>query len=81
MDLARKRGMKNHYVLTKRELQKSLVTNVDSRPRSKPYSFTKDSSEAEEREQFFKFRTRKEAMDFFGERARRIAKGIKNGVT
>ena len=54
MDLARKRGMKNHYVLTKRELQKSLVTNVDSRPRSKPYSFTKDSSEAEEREQFFK---------------------------
>lgn len=81
MDMTRKRGRKNHSVLTKRELQKPLVLeDVDHRLRSKPYSFTRGSSDAEERERFFKFRTRKQAMDFFRARARRIAKEIKNGV-
>lgn len=47
---------------------KQAAKELTLRPRSKPYSFTKDSSDAEERERFLKFRTRKEAMDFFGER-------------
>ena len=81
VDMGRKRGMKNYFVLTKRELQWSLdLENVDHRLKSKPYSFTKDSSDAEERERFFKFRTRKEPKDFFGARVRTIAKGNKNSV-
>lgn len=54
VDMGRKRGMKNNFVLTKRELQWSLdLENVDHRLKSKPYSFTKDSSDAEERERGF----------------------------
>ena len=81
VDMGRKRGMKNYFVLTKRELRWSLdLENVDHRLKSKPYSFTKDSSDAEERERFFKFRTRKEPKDFFGARVRTIVKGNKNSV-
>lgn len=81
VDMGRERGMKNYFVLTKRELRWSLdLENVDHRLKSKPYSFTKDSSDAGEREQFFKFRTRKEPKDFFGARVRTIVKGNKNSV-
>lgn len=48
VDIGRKRGMKSYFVLTKRGLQWSLdLENVDHSLKSKLYSFTKDSSDAE----------------------------------
>lgn len=61
-------------------LQESLtLENVNHRLRSKPYTFTKDSSDAKERKRF-EFRTRTKAMDFFRMSVSRLAKGMQKGV-
>lgn len=46
MDMARKRGIKNYLFLTKGELWESFsLRNIDHRLRSKPYTFTINSSD------------------------------------
>ena len=73
VEMARRKKIRNHSVLTKYELKKALDFLSENKPRSRSYIFS-NSPEAH-----FEFTTRKDAMDGMNCSAKKIANGIKNG--
>ena len=57
IEMARRKKIKNHTILTKYELKKALGLTTEIKPRSKSYIFSKSPEES------FEFATRKDAMD------------------
>ena len=74
VEMARRKKIRNHTILTKYELKKALGLASENKPRSRSYVFS--SNAPEER---FEFATRKDAMDGMNCSSTKLAKGIKNG--
>ena len=72
LEMARRKKIKNHTILTKYELKKALGLTTGA-PRSKTYIFSNSPEES------FKFATRKDAMDGMDVSSTKLAKAIKNG--
>ena len=73
LEMARRKKIRNHTILTKYELKKALDFPSENKPRSRNYIFS-NSPEAH-----FEFPTRKDAMDGMNLSSTKLAKGIKNG--
>ena len=73
LDMARRRKIRNHTILTKYELKKALGLASEDKPRSRSYIFSNSPEES------FEFATRKDAMDGLNLSSTKIARGIKNG--
>ena len=73
LEMARRKKIRNHTILTKYELKKALGLASENKPRSRSYIFS-NSPEAS-----FEFATRKDAMDGLNLSSTKIANGIKNG--
>ena len=73
VEMARRKKIRNHSVLTKYELKKALDFPSENKPRSRSYIFS-NSPEA-----YFEFSTRKDAMDGMNCSATKIANGSKKG--
>ena len=74
IEMASRKKIKNHTILTKYELKKALGLATENKPRSKTYIFSNSPEEAH-----FEFATRKDAMDGMNLSSTKLAKGIKNG--
>ena len=73
IEMARRKKIKNHTILTKYELRKALGLTTENKPRSRCYIFSKSPEES------FEFATRKDAMDGMNVSSTKLAKGIKDG--
>ena len=73
IEMARRKKIKNHTILTKYELRKALGLTTENKPRSKSYIFSKSPEES------FEFTTRKDAMDGMNVSSTKLARGIKDG--
>ena len=73
IEMARRKKIKNHTILTKYELRKALGLTTENKPRSKSYIFSKSPEES------FEFATRKDAMDGMNVSSTKLARGIKDG--
>ena len=73
IEMARRKNIKNHTILTKYELRKALGLTTENKPRSKSYIFSKSPEES------FEFATRKDAMDGMNVSSTKLARGIKDG--
>ena len=73
IEMARRKKIKNHTILTKYELKKALGLTTENKPRSRSYIFSNSSEEAR-----FEFATRKDAMDGMNLSSTKLANGIKN---
>ena len=73
IEMARRKKIRNHSVLTKYELKKALDFPSENKPRSRSYMFSNSPGA------HFEFPTRKDAMDGMNCSATKIANGIKNG--
>ena len=73
LEMARRKKIKNHTILTKYELKKALGLTTGATPRSKTYIFSNSPEES------FKFATRKDAMDGMDVSSTKLAKAIKTG--
>ena len=74
IEMARRKKIKNHTILTKYELKKALGLTTENKPRSRSYIFSNSPEEAR-----FEFATRKDAMDGMNLSSTKLANGIKNG--
>ena len=72
IEMARRKKIKNHTILTKYELKKALGLTTENKPRSRSYIFSKSPEES------FEFATRN-AMDGMNVSSTKLAKGIKDG--
>ena len=57
LEMARRKKIRNHTILTKYELKKALGLASEDKPRSRSYIFSNSPEES------FEFTTRKDAMD------------------
>ena len=73
LEMARRKKIRNHTILTKYELKKPLGVASENKPRSRSYIFSNSPEESCE------FATRKDAMDGLNFSSTKIANGIKNG--
>ena len=73
IEMARRKKIKNHTILTKYELKKALGLTTGATPRSRRYIFSNSPEES------FEFATRKDAMDGLNISSTKLAKGIKDG--
>ena len=73
LEMARRKKIRNHSVLTKYELKKALGLASENKPRSRSYIFSNSPEES------FEFATRKDAMDGMNCSSTKLANGIKNG--
>ena len=73
LEMARRKKIRNHSVLTKYELKKALGLTSENKPRSRSYIFSNSPEES------FEFATRKDAMDGMNCSSTKLANGIKNG--
>ena len=73
IEMARRKKIKNHTILTKYELRKALGLITENKPRSRGYIFSNSPEES------FEFTTRKDAMDGMNISSTKLANGIKNG--
>ena len=73
LEMARRKKIRNHTILTKYELQKALGLASEDKPRSRSYIFSNSPEES------FEFTTRKDAMDGMNCSSTKLARGIKNG--
>ena len=73
IEMARRKKIKNHTILTKYELKKALDFPSENKPRSRGYIFSNSPGA------HFEFATRKDAMDGMNCSSTKLAKGIKNG--
>ena len=73
IEMARRKKIKKHTILTKYELKKALGLTTENKPRSKSYIFSKSPEES------FEFATRKDAMDGMNVSSTKLARGIKDG--
>ena len=73
IEMARRKKIKNHTILTKYELRKALGLATGATPRSRRYIFSNSPEES------FEFATRKDAMDGLNISSTKLAKGIKDG--
>ena len=72
-EMARRKKIRNHTILTKYELKKALGLASEDKPRSRSYIFSNSPEES------FEFATRKDAMDGLNLSSTKLANGIKNG--
>ena len=73
LEMARRKKIRNHTILTKYELKKALGLASEDKPRSRSYIFSNSPEES------FEFTTRKDAMDGMNLSSTKLARGIKNG--
>ena len=73
LEMARRKKIRNHTILTKYELKKALGLPSEDKPRSRSYIFSNSPEES------FEFATRKDTMDGMNLSSTKIANGIKNG--
>ena len=73
LEMARRKKIRNHSVLTKYELKKALGLALENKPRSRSYIFSNSPGV------YFEFATRKDAMDGMNCSSTKLAKAIKNG--
>ena len=73
LEMARRKKIRNHTILTKYELKKALDFPSEDKPRSRSYIFSNSPEES------FEFTTRKDAMDGMNCSSTKLARGIKNG--
>ena len=73
LEMARRKKIRSHTILTKYELKKALGLVSEDKPRSRSYIFSNSPEES------FEFATRKDAMDGLNISSTKIANGIKNG--
>ena len=73
IEMARRKKIKNHTILTKYELKKALGLATENKRRSRRYIFSNSPEES------FEFATRKDAMDGLNISSTKLAKGIKDG--
>ena len=73
LEMARRKKIRNHTILTKYELKKALGLASEDKPRSRSYIFSNSPEES------FEFTTRKDAMDGMNLSSTKHARGIKNG--
>ena len=73
IEMARRKKIKNHTILTKYELKKALGLTTENKPRLRRYIFSNSPEES------FEFATRKDAMDGMNVSSTKLAKGIKDG--
>ena len=73
IEMARRKKIKNHTILTKYELKKALGLTTENKPRSRSYISSNSPEES------FEFATRKDAMDGMNLSSTKLARGIKNG--
>ena len=73
LEMARRKKIRNHTILTKYELKKALGLASEDKPRSRSYIFSNSPEES------FEFATRKDAMDGLNLSSTKLANGIKNG--
>ena len=73
LEMARRKKIRNHTILTKYELKKALGPASEDKPRSRSYIFSNSPEES------FEFTTRKDAMDGMNLSSTKLARGIKNG--
>ena len=73
LEMARRKKIRNHTILTKYELKKALGLASEDKPRSQSYIFSNSLEES------FEFTTRKDAMDGMNLSSTKLARGIKNG--
>ena len=73
VEMARRKKIRNHTILTKYELKKALGFPSENKPRSQSYIFSNAPGV------HFEFATRKDAMDGMNCSSTKLAKGIKNG--
>ena len=74
LEMARRKKIRNHTILTKYELKKALGLASENKPRSRSYVFSSKAPGAH-----FEFATRKDAMDGMNCSSTKLARGIKNG--
>ena len=74
LEMARRKKIRNHTILTKYELKRALDFPSENRQGSKKYVFTRN-----EPEESFEFATRKDAIDGMNLSSTKLARGIKNG--
>ena len=70
LEMARRKKIRNHTILTKYELKKALGLASEDKPRSRSYIFSNSPEES------FEFTTRKDRMNLS---STKLARGIKNG--
>ena len=73
IEMARRKKIKNHTILTKYELKKALGLTTENKPRSRRYIFSNSPEES------FEFATRKDAMDGMNVSSTKLARGIEDG--
>ena len=73
LEMARRKKIRNHTILTKYELKKALGLASEDKPRSRSYIFSNSP------EVSFEFTTRKDAMDGMNLSSTKLARGINNG--
>ena len=73
LEMARRKKIGNHTILTKYELKKALGFASEDKPRSRSYIFSNSPEES------FEFATRKDEMDGLNLSSTKITRGIKNG--
>ena len=73
LEMARRKKIRNHTILTKYELKKALGLASEDKPRSRSYIFSNSPEES------FEFTTRKDAMEGMNLSSTKLARGIKNG--
>ena len=73
LEMARRKKIRNHTILTKYELKKALGLASENKPRSRSYIFSNSPGA------YFEFATRKDAMDGMNLSSTKIGNGIKNG--
>ena len=74
LEMARRKKIRNHTILTKYELKKPLDFPSENKPRSRSDIFSKSPGA------YFEFATRKDAMDGLNLSSTKRANGIKNGT-
>ena len=76
LEMARRKKIRNHTILTKYELKKVLgLASENNKSESRSYVFTRNEPE----EESFEFATHKDAMDRMNCSASKLAKAIKIG--
>ena len=73
LEMARRKKIRNHTILTKYELKKALGLASEDKPRSRSYIFSNSPEES------FEFTTRKDVMDGLNLSSTKLARCIKNG--
>ena len=73
LEMARRKKIRNHTILTKYELKKAPGLASEDKPRSRSYIFSNSPEES------FEFTTRKDAMGGMNLSSTKLARGIKNG--